>query len=78
MEVAKIDNDTRDKLRFITYIIPKFADEYQMDRQDAYLYLKKYGGIKFIFDYWWTLHVDNPFWSVREIHDVCYENGGWK
>jgi len=78
MESENIDNDTRDRIRFITYIIPKFADEYQMNRQEAYLYLKKYGGVKFIFDYWWTLHVDNPFWSVREIHDVCYENGGWK
>ena len=78
MDREKIDNDTRDRIRFITYIIPKFADEYQMNRQEAYLYLKKYGGIKFIFDYWWTLHVDNPFLSVKEIHDVCYENGGWK
>jgi len=78
MENENIDNDTRDRIRFITYIIPKFADEYQMNRQEAYLYLKKYGGVKFIFDYWWTLHVDNPFWSVREIHDVCYENGGWR
>ena len=78
MERENIDNNTRDKIRFITYIIPKFADEYQMNRQEAYLYLKKYGGIDFILNYWWTLHVDNPFWSVREIHDVCYENGGWK
>ena len=78
MESKKNTDDSRDRIRFITYIIPKFADEYQMNRQEAYLYLKKYGGIQFIFDYWWTLHVDNPFWSVRKIHDVCHENVGWR
>jgi hypothetical protein len=72
MEKGKIDNDTHDRIRFITFIIPKFADEYQMNRQEAYLYFKKYGGVQFIFDYWWTLHVDNPFFFFCEIHDVCH------
>jgi hypothetical protein len=78
METKSLDEEKRDKIRFISFIIPKFADEYKMNKQEAYRYLKKYGGIDFIFKYWWTLHVDNPFWSVRDIHDVCYENGGWK
>ncbi|MDR1414358.1 MAG: DUF3791 domain-containing protein [Odoribacteraceae bacterium] len=68
--------DVSDRLSFVTFIIPYFADEYKMNRQEAYHYLKKYGGIDFIFKHWWTLHVDNPFWSVRGIHDFCHENGG--
>jgi hypothetical protein len=72
------DREASDKLSFITFIISEFADEYKMDRQEAYRYLKRYGGLDFIFKHWWTLHVDNPFWSVREIHEVCYKNGGMR
>jgi hypothetical protein len=71
-----LDKEARDRLSFITFIIPEFADEYKMDRQEAYRYLKKYGGVDYIFKYWWTLHVDNPFWSVRAIHEECRKNGG--
>ena len=54
----------------------KFADEYKMGTQDAYFYLKKYGGLEFLMTHWWALHTDNPFWAVRHLYDVCYENGG--
>ena len=64
------------KLRFITFIIPEFARSYKMDKQEAYRYLKKYGGLDFIFEHWWALHVDKPFWAVRDIYYICYQNGG--
>jgi hypothetical protein len=75
-EKKKLDGEASDRLGFITFIIPQFADEYKMDRQEAYQYLKKYGGLDYIFEFWWTLHVDNPFWSVRDIHEECWRNGG--
>ncbi|MDR1161881.1 MAG: DUF3791 domain-containing protein [Tannerellaceae bacterium] len=75
-EKKVLDGEAGDRLSFITFIIPQFADEYKMDRQEAYRYLKKYGGLDFIFEFWWTLHVDNPFWSVRAIHEACQRNGG--
>lgn len=41
--VAKktIDKATSDKISFITYIVPAFADAYKMNVQDAFFYLKK-------------------------------------
>jgi hypothetical protein len=74
----KINKETRDKISFITFIIPKFADEYKMGISDAYLYLKKYGGLEFLMTHWWALHTENPFWAVRYLFDVCRENGGKK
>jgi hypothetical protein len=73
---TNLDKEASDRLDFVTYIIPKFAEEYKMDKQEAYRYLKKYGAINFVFDHWWTFHVDNPFWSVRDMHDYCYKKGG--
>jgi hypothetical protein len=49
-----------------------------MGVQDAYLYLKKYGGLDFLMEHWWALHTDNPFGAVRDLYDICYENGGMR
>jgi hypothetical protein len=64
------------KISFITFIIAMFAFTYKMDKRSAYLYLKKYGGLEFLNENWWALHTDNPMWSVRDLYEVCYENGG--
>ncbi|GHT46683.1 hypothetical protein AGMMS49965_24400 [Bacteroidia bacterium] len=76
MDTNTLDKDTRSKLRFATFIIPKFADAYKMDRQEAYRYLKKYGGLDYLYECWWALHTDNPFWAVRDMFEVCRQNGG--
>jgi len=40
-----LDKQTGDKVAFISYIIPTFAETYKMPLQEAYLYLKKIGGL---------------------------------
>ncbi|MDR0982919.1 MAG: DUF3791 domain-containing protein [Culturomica sp.] len=70
--------DTINRISFITFIIEKFASTYKMDRQYAFLYLKKYGGLQYAFECWQSLHVDNPFWAVRDIYKICYKNGGMR
>ena len=74
----ELDRETQNKLGFMAFIINKFATTYKMDRQDAYLYLKKYGGLDFLNECWWALHIDNPMWAVRDMYLVCYNNGGLK
>jgi hypothetical protein len=76
MEAKTLDKETSNKVRFVTFIVPQFARAYKMNKQDAYFYLKKYGGLDYLFNNWWALHIDNPFWVVREMFDVCYRNGG--
>jgi hypothetical protein len=76
MDTSVLDEETRNKVSFITYIIPQFASAYKMNSQKAYRYLLKYGGMDFIDKHWWALHTDAPFWAVRSLFDVCYDNGG--
>ncbi|MDR0603719.1 MAG: DUF3791 domain-containing protein [Bacteroidales bacterium] len=76
--VLDLDKDTIDEISFISFIIPEFAYAYKMPVQEAYRYLKKYGGLDYLYENWWALHTDNPFWAVRDMHEVCYRNGGWK
>ena len=76
--VTTINSEMDNRLSFVTFIIEKFASSFKMDRQEAYFYLKKYGGLDYIFDCWQGLHVDNPYWAVRDIYKVCYKNGGMR
>jgi len=71
-----LDKETGDKVAFIAYIIPAFAEAYKMNIRDAYFYLEKYGGLDYLNKCWWALHTDNPFWAVRDMFEVCKKNGG--
>jgi len=75
---CELDSETKSKVRFITFIITMFARAYKMNKQEAYIYLEKYGGLSFLLEHWWALHTDNPMWAVRDLYEVCYENGGLK
>ena len=70
------DEEKRNKISFISFIIHEFARSFYMERPEAYQYLKKYGGLDFIFENWWALHVDNPLWAVKDIYEICRQNGG--
>jgi hypothetical protein len=76
-EKRVLDRETQNKVVFMTYIVAKFARAYKMSKPDAYLYLKKYGGLEFMDECWWALHTDNPFWAVRSLYVVCRNNGGF-
>jgi hypothetical protein len=77
MEDKTLDLETRNKVAFVTFIIEKFASAYKKNRQESYHYLKQYGGLDYVFKNWWALHIDNPFYVVREMFDVCQRNGGY-
>jgi hypothetical protein len=76
MATKVLDKETSDKISFISFIIPEFAAAYKMDIQDAYRYLKQYGGLDFIHKCWWSLHTDNVIWAVHDIYRICHKNGG--
>jgi len=71
-----LDKETSDKVSFMTFIIGEFASTYRMNRQQAYFYLKQYGGLEYLSDCWWALHTDNPIWAVYDINKICEMNGG--
>jgi hypothetical protein len=74
----ELDKATRDKVSFITFIIPEFAAAYKMNVQGAYYYLKKYGGLDFLYTHWWALHTDSKYSVLRDLYKVCLENGGMR
>ena len=71
-----MEKQLSDKIAFISYIIPMFADAYKMNTQEAWFYLKQYGGFDFINNHWWALHTDNVLYALNDIYEVCHKNGG--
>ena len=47
-----------------------------MRKPYAYAYLKQYGGLDFLYKHWWALHTDNKMYALRDLYNVCYQNGG--
>jgi hypothetical protein len=72
----EINREMQNKILFMAFMITKFARAYKMSKPNAYLYLKKYGGLDFLSECWWALHIDNPYWAVRDMYKVCRSNGG--
>jgi hypothetical protein len=77
MNTATLDKQTSDKVSFITFIIPEFAAKFRINTQEAYRYLKQYGGLDFLHEHWWALHTDNEYYTLLDLYDVCRENGGY-
>ncbi|MCL1967604.1 MAG: DUF3791 domain-containing protein [Fibromonadales bacterium] len=73
-----VNSEDSNKISFIASIIPAFADAYKMNVSNAYDYLKKYGGLSYLLEEWWALHTENIVWAVRDIYEVCRNNGGLK
>ncbi len=70
-----LDRETENKVNFIAFIIQQFAMAYKMSGPDAYRFLKKYGGLDYLHEFWWTLHTENTFWAVHALYKECYRNG---
>ncbi|MDR1416112.1 MAG: DUF3791 domain-containing protein [Prevotellaceae bacterium] len=71
-----LDKDTMDEISFISFIIPEFSYSYNIPVQEAYLYLKKYGGLDYLYKHWWTLHTEDPYWAIKSLYSACCKNGG--
>jgi hypothetical protein len=76
MQAKLQDTELQDRITFTTFIIPEFALAYKMTVQDAYRYLKKYGGLDYLHKHWWALHTDTPYWAIRSMFNICRSNGG--
>jgi hypothetical protein len=73
-----MSRELSDKISFIAFIIPAFAEAYKMNVQTAYRYLKKYGGLDYLNECWWALHTDSDTYAIRDIYEVCRDNGGMR
>ena len=44
------DDERKNRIRFVSFIIPEFARAYRMNKQTAYRFLRTHGGLDFLFE----------------------------
>jgi hypothetical protein len=64
------------RMSYIAFVINEFPEAFKMGKPEGYQYLKKYGGLDYICEHWWALHIDNQRHVMQQIFDICKENGG--
>ena len=77
MGTTALSKEMSDKVSFVTFIIPMFAEKFRINADEAFHYLKQYGGLDFLNKHWWALHTDNEYYALLDLYDVCRENGGY-
>jgi hypothetical protein len=71
------ESEKRERMSYTSFMIHEFAEAYKMNKPEGYRYLEKYGGLDYIRENWWALHIDNQHHVLLEIFDLCKENGGY-
>lgn len=72
-----IDENTRNRIRYMNFIIISFAKGAKMWIPEAYKYLRDFGGLDFLYrhyEYEHTLPASETHFTLLKI---CRNNGGW-
>lgn len=70
------DRKTKNIIEYVMVCIDAFAEDTGINIQEAYYYLKEFGGIKFLFEFYdieHTLSIEN---AVEDLKLLCVNNGG--
>jgi hypothetical protein len=76
META-IDDETRNKIRYLNFIIIRFARGFKMLVPEAFHYLDRYGGLDFLNEHYEYEHTQSEHNTCMTLFRVCKKNGGW-
>lgn len=74
--VVHMSQEIRNRIDYTVICISEFSQRHAMHPQQAYLYLKKYGGMAFLKDCYDAEHLLSIDDAVDDITAVCKKNGG--
>jgi hypothetical protein len=66
-----------DVIEYIVFIVHEFASTYYLTRREAFNYLNEFKGIAFLEENFGLEHTQNPYWTVRNLLELCKRNGGY-
>jgi hypothetical protein len=76
MEQKMLSREAENRLRYLNFIILRFARGFKMPIQEAFRYLDKYGGIDFLYDNYEYEHTQSEHNTCMTLLHVCRKNGG--
>ncbi|GHT53433.1 hypothetical protein AGMMS49982_16370 [Bacteroidia bacterium] len=69
-------NKVRNVIDYTTFMIMEFSDAHSLPVTVSFDYLKKYGGLAYLEDFYETAHCENPIYTLEALQQVCSNNGG--
>lgn len=71
-----MSKEIRNRIEYTVMCIGEFSDAHSLDLQEAYRYLKQYGGIAFLKDCYDAEHLLSIEDTVRDLTVLCRRKGG--
>lgn len=71
-----MSREIRNRIDYTVICIGAFSARHSLDLQEAYLYLKKFGGIAFLKDCYEAEHLLSIDDAVDDLTVLCRRNGG--
>jgi len=75
--MIKINDDMRNRIAYINWIIIGFARGFKQTIPNAYKYLKEFGGMDFLYENYNYEHTQSEYHTHHALLEVCRNNGGW-
>ncbi len=73
LEVIQLEDN---KIAYMIMCIEKFADAYRIKGQEAFNYLHKHNGLKFLDSHYKAEHLLSLEDAIDDLAAVCRNNGG--
>jgi len=67
---------TRDVVDYIAFMVNEFAAAHQLTATQSFEYMKRYGAISFLDEFYDVEHCENPAVTLRDINQLCHREGG--
>lgn len=71
-----MSKETYNRIGYTVMCISLFASTHQMEQAVAYRYLKEYGGIAFLKEFYDVEHLLSLEEAVEDMTAICQKNGG--
>lgn len=77
MSIYMDKQDIQNRIDYVIACVGAFAQQFQLSNMQAYAYLKRFMGLRFLFDCYEAEHTLSIEDAVLDLQSICKRNGGW-
>ena len=67
---------TRNVVDYLAFMVNEFALKHKLSATQSFEYLKQFGGIRFLDEFYDVEHCENPNITLHSLQVICSREGG--
>ncbi len=71
-----INRNIRNRIEYIVSCVGAFAEKFNLSNTQSYAYLRRFGGIDFLLDFYEAEHTLSIEDAVADLQTLCQREGG--